>query len=154
MAGLLDVIIKHHQKNKIRARKFPILKASMAAAAVVAVADGDLDRREGRRARRLIKVLDSLKIYSTETGTEIFSEFVSKLQDDPEGGHAEAMATIAEVKDDPEEAAMVVLICKTISEADGVVSEAEAADIGRICKLLDVDPEAIEALDIPVIPDY
>ena len=35
MAGFIDILIAHHQKNKVRARKLPILKASMAAAAIV-----------------------------------------------------------------------------------------------------------------------
>ncbi|OHC75722.1 MAG: hypothetical protein A3G18_03435 [Rhodospirillales bacterium RIFCSPLOWO2_12_FULL_58_28] len=148
MAGFIDILIAHHQKNKVRARKLPILKASMAAAAIVAVADGEASRRESLRVQRLIKILDTLSIYNTDHAAEIFSDYVSKLRDDHEAGPAEAMEAIEAVKGDPEEAAMVVMICKTISEADGVVDEAEATSINRICSLLDIDPDAIKSVAV------
>ena len=59
------------------------------------------------------------------------------------------MDDIAKVKDDPESAAMVVLFCKAVSEADGDLDGAEKASIDRIKKLLDVSDEQVReyALD-------
>jgi hypothetical protein len=36
MAGFFDIVIAHHKRNKLRARKYDVFKASMAVAASTA----------------------------------------------------------------------------------------------------------------------
>jgi len=149
MAGFIDILIAHHKKNKIRSRKYPILKASMAAAALVSLADDEVHRRESIAAKRLIKTLDQLKIYRSDHGLEIYNDFLKKLEGDRESATTEIMKVIEEVKGDDEEAAMVVMLCKTISEADNVVNESEVEAIQSICDVLDIDADTINAIAIP-----
>ena len=119
MAGFFDIVISHHKKNKIRAEKYSVFKAFMAAAALFAMADGKRDSREDATLKTLLKTLEDLKLYRTGDGTEMYGEFVDAIAADGEKGREKAWSAIAEVKDDPEQAALVAAISATIIRADG-----------------------------------
>jgi len=145
MAGYIQILIKHHKRNKIRARKFPILRASMAAAALVTLADNEAHRREAMAAKRLVETLDALKIYRSDHGLDLYKGYLKKLNTSPEKAKEEINSAISEVKDDPEEAAMVVMLSKTISEADGIIYDSETESIEGICDLLGINSSDIDA---------
>lgn len=149
MAGFLDILSKHLEKNKIRSRKYPILKASMAAAAVVAMADEDLDQRETRAVKRLLKVLESLKLFREDDSLDLFNGYIDKLQKDRDAAMKDVQVLLEAVKEDPDEAAAVVMMCKAVSQADRVIDAAETESIGRICDLLGLDKAAVEAIIVP-----
>jgi tellurite resistance protein len=150
MSGLLKILINHHQKNKLRARQFFFLKACMAASAVVAVADGHACRREALAVKVLTNVLDELKVFDTKHGAEVYSEYLKKLDNDPDQGFKDAMKAIDGVRGDGELTQLLVMICRTISEADGIVRPEEIDAIDHICGLLHIDPETVKALEIDV----
>jgi len=148
MAGFFDIVISHHKKNKIRAEKYSVFKASMAAAALFAMADGKRDSREDATLRTLLKTLEDLKLYRTGDGTEMYGEFIDAIAADGEAGREKAMAAIADVKDDPEQAALVAAISATIIRADGVVHADESAEMDHVCEMLGLDPKTVAALDV------
>ena len=148
MAGFFDIVLSHHKKNKIRAEKYSVFKASMAAAALFAMADGKRDSREDATLKTLLKTLEDLKLYRTGDGTEMYGEFVDAIAADGEKGREKAWAAIAEVKDDPEQAALVAAISATIIRADGKVHDDEAAEMNHVCAMLGLDPGTVAALDV------
>ena len=148
MSGILKILLEHHRKNKQRAQQFFFLKACMAASAVVAVADGHACRREALAITKVTKTLDELKIFNSRHGGEVYSEFLKKLEDDPETGLKEAMKAIDAVRDDEQLTQLLVMICHTISEADGIVRPEEVDAIEHICGLLHIGPEGIKALKV------
>ncbi len=94
------------------------------------------------------KYLDELKIFDSKHGSEVYSEFLKKLEDDPDSGLEEAMKAIDAVRDDEELTQLLVMICRTVSEADGIVRPEEIDAIEHICGLLHIEPEGIKALEI------
>lgn len=148
MAGFLDRLVKHHQKNKDRAASFEFFKACMAAAALITMADGKSDLRESASLKALFRVLEEFKTYSRRQGEELFDGFVSAMGKDLEKGRAKAMEAIDAVKGDPEWAALLVAVCATVSEADGAVAESETAVIEQICAQLGLDPAAVKSYEV------
>ena len=95
-----------------------------------------------------LKALEEFKTYSRRQGMEVYDSFVAEIQAEPEKGRAKAMAAIAEVKSDPEWAALLVAVCATLSEADGRVGEAESDVIEEICTQLDLDAATVKAYEV------
>jgi tellurite resistance protein len=139
----LGILSNHLKKNKDRARSFHILRAAMSGAGLVATADGVACNRETRKTKELISSLDALKLYDAGLGIRLFNETVSMLNRNQKKGTETAMSDISKVKDDPESAAMVVMFCKAVSEADGHLDGAEKASIDRIQKDLGVSDEDV-----------
>jgi len=150
MAGFFDIVISHHKKNKLRARKYDVFKASMAAAALFALADGKQDRREDATLRTLLATLEDLKLYRKGDGTELYDEFLEALRYDGAKGREKVLEAIAGVKENPEEAALVAAIASTVIRADGVVHESEAAELEAVCEILALDPASVTAIDVDV----
>jgi len=148
MPNFLSILIKYHHKNNQRAREFFFLKACMAASAVVAVADGFACQREALAVKTVMNTLDELKIFDSKHGSEIYRDFLKQLEKDPEAGLAAAMKCIEGVKDDDNLTLLLVMICQTISEADGIVRPEEVDAIDHICGLLHVESSKIKALEV------
>lgn len=148
MAGFFDIVLSHHKKNKIRAEKYGVFKASMAAAALLSMADGKRDRREEATLKALLKTLEDLKLYRTGDGTDMYADFVDAIEKDGDSGRAAAREAISAIKGDPEQAALVAAICATVIRADGTVHETETQEMDQVCALLGLDANTITALEV------
>ncbi len=122
----------------------PLLEASMAGAALVAMADGVVTFSESNRVDEIVQRVKQLEAFDPHEAMDCFQTFVDALGDDPARGHDEAHAAVASVADDPEAAALLVRICVAISRADGHVDPEETAEIDAICKLLKIDPATVK----------
>lgn len=148
MGDFIKILADHLARNRTRSRNFYLLKAAMAAAALVAKADGVACSRESRRAKDVVRFLRKLQLFDPRHGLEIFTGHVKRIEKSPERGHAEVMRAIRPVVGDDHDAAMLVMICKSISEADGRVTADELETIEGICALLGIDPAAVSAVKI------
>jgi len=148
MAGFFKLLAEHHKKNKARSRNFELFKACMAGVALAAMADGEFARREDAALKKLMKIVDELKLYGAAHTRETFMGFVNKIQDDPEQGRKEALEAVALAKDDPEWAATAIMLAATISESDGTIDEAEIEVVERLGELLGIDPSTVESLKV------
>jgi len=148
--GILNMLVEHHKKNKIRSQNFELFKACIAAGALIAMADDDMVRREQAAFNTMLRAIDKLKIYQTTHGKELFQEFVEKIQKDPDGGRAEAMEAIAAVKENPDWAMTLLMISATMMEADGEIHENELEVIGQIGNMLGIDSSTVESLKIDI----
>lgn len=148
MAGFFEIVLSHHKKNKKRAENFNVFKACMAGAALLTMADGNRDKREEATLSALLKTLDELKLYKKSDGTRIYTEFVEAIGEDGEAGKDKARAAIAEISDDPGQAALVAAICATILPADGMVSDSETDELNLVCDMLGLDAAAVMAFDV------
>ena len=121
----------------------------MAASALVALADGDASLEEGAEVGRLMRVLDILRDHHPEEGVESYLRYIDTLRKDPAAiAHIRARVKSA-AGGDAEAAALLVVICHAVSEADGVVRDSEIAEIDRISSMLGVDAEAAVELIAP-----
>ncbi|PHS78326.1 MAG: hypothetical protein COB59_07690 [Rhodospirillaceae bacterium] len=149
MAGFFDVLISHSNKNKSRAEQFSVLKATMAGAALISMADNDLKRGERYATQKLIQKVTGSKLYREDDGMGLFEDYIKKLQNDRTTATTEILNDIAAVKDSPEDATMVIVLCKTISSADRDICPEELTCLDQICTLLELDCAAIKAIKVP-----
>jgi len=140
------MLVQHQIKNKKRSENFDFFKACMAAAAMVAVADGRADVQETAGLKQLIGTLDKLNIYSKVHGTELYEKYIGDLMDKPDEGRASALEAIEAVKAEPEWASLLIVITASVSEADGALDESEQETIDQLCALLEIDPDSIEPI--------
>lgn len=137
---LKETIHLHSERHKNR----PFLEATMAAAALVAAADGAVSFSERVRIDQLLEHLDQLKVFDPHEAVNIFNAYVDGLRDSPEDGRAKALSAVAGVSDDREAATLMVRIATAISRADGIFTETERNELGAICAALDLSPEECE----------
>jgi len=148
MAGFFGMLKSHYKKNKERSQSFELFKACMAGAALTAMADGEFDRREDAAMKKLIRVVDELKLYGGSHTKALFMEFIEKIEEDGEAGRAEALEAVGAAKDNPEWGATVLMIAATLSEADGELDADEIQTINRLGDILGLDTANIQAMEV------
>jgi len=117
------------------------MEGSMAAAALIAIADGDASVSEGAEVGRLMRVMDALKEHDPDRGLESCIRYVDLARKSPEGVAQVRDVVQKAVAEDSEAAALLIVICHAVSEADGFVRQSELDEINRLAALIDVDPE-------------
>lgn len=142
---MLDQVRESVRHYLDRRHHRPLLEASMAGAALVAMADGVVTFSESNRVDEIVQRVKELRAFDPHEAMDCFQGFVDALGDDSERGHEQAHAAVAAVADDPEAAALLVRICIAISRADGHVDPEETAEIEQICGLLGIDPATVRA---------
>lgn len=118
----------------------------MAAAALIAIADGDASVSEGAEVGRLMRVMDALKEHDPDKGIEFYIRYVDLARKSPEGAAEVRNVAQKAVAEDSEAAALLIVICHAVSEADGFVRQSELDEIDRLASLMNVDPD--EALEL------
>ena len=122
-----------------RTREF--MEGAMAASALVALADGDASLEEGAEVERLMTVFSVLKDHQPQDGVDAYLKYVDIIRHAEDGVDRARRAAVNAAQADEEAAALLVLICQAISEADGVVKESELVEIRALARLLAVQPE-------------
>ena len=143
--GLRELI--HTQLE--RHHNLPFLKATMAASAVVAIADGSIDFSQRIRVDQLLETLEALKVFDPHEGVDLFNNFSDFILEDPASGHAKAIAAISPMAEHPEMAKLLVRACRAISEANGEINLVEKIELITLCSLLKIKPA-----DCGLDPDY
>lgn len=149
MSGLLGRFSDHTRRIFARHRGRQFLEGAMAASALVALADGDASLEEGAEVGRLMRVLDILRDHNPGEGVETYLRYIDKLRKSPASTDDVRARVKAAAGDDREAAALLVVICHAVSEADGVVRESEAEEIDRLAALLNISSKDAVALIAP-----
>lgn len=122
------------------------MEGAMAAAALIAISDGDASVSEGAEVGRLMRVMDALKQQDPDKGIERYVRYVALARESPEGVAEVRDVVRKAVAEDHEAASLLIVICHAVSEADGFVRQSELDEINRLAALIDVDPD--EALEM------
>jgi tellurite resistance protein TerB len=146
MPRVLDLLKSRYRIQLERHRNRPFLGATMAAFAAVAIADGDACRLEGARVRQILRTLRELKLFDTDEGINVFLKHVSAIRNDGERGQAGVREAVRAGAQDAEAGALLVLLCRSVSEADGRVTDDERAEMARIARILGLEADAADAL--------
>lgn len=115
-----------------------VLDGLMAAAALVAIADGDASLEESQRIGTLLRDHPAFASFDSAAGTARYLDFVARLHHGEDGMRA-ATEAVREVATDHEVAALTVALCHAVSRADGVVLTSETQEIDRLCLLLGIE---------------
>lgn len=120
--------------SRFRNRQF--LDAAMAAAALVATADGEVSFSELSALDDLLDTVQDLQIYDPHVAVDIYRDFADAIREDREAGYREAYRAVARVAENEEAASLVVRVAVAISRADGDFTPAETATISDMCGIL------------------
>lgn len=133
-----------------------VMNGTMAACALVAAADGNIDAEERNYVRGVFGSIGLLDHIEEAAGMAAFDKCVSMLADDPDDGAKMLFEMIVPLADNPEVGNIIVSICQALTAADGHIEPDEIVRLREICKVLavrditvdmhegDVDPAAAE----------
>lgn len=142
--GFLSTLTDKFQEELDRHRNRPFLRATMAACALVAAADGEVSLAERVRLDQILETLEKLRVFDPHEGVDLFNEFSDTILSNSRVGHERAVeALLAGVGDDPEARRMLIRICLAVSEANGEKKLVDQIEIVTLCSRLDIDPESV-----------
>ncbi|WP_259782849.1 TerB family tellurite resistance protein [Aestuariispira ectoiniformans] len=133
---MLSELIGELRSGINRMRHKPFLEASMAAAALVALADGIVSLSERSRLDEILEGLDLLKLYDVHDAVDIFNAHIAAMETDMALGKEGALGQVTLVADDAVEADLVVRIALAIGCADDNLTAEEIDILNRICTKL------------------
>ncbi len=140
MSGFLGVLKDQYHTHMERHHNLPFLKATMAACALVATADGKVSFSERVRVDQIIETLESLQVYDPHEAVNIFVDYCEAILSSPRDGHPKVLSQLDVVKDNPETAALLIRICLAVAEANGKTSLVDQIEIVTLCSILELDP--------------
>ena len=139
---LIDQLREPLHDEKIRHRNLPFLKGAMAASALAAIADGSITFSQRVRVDQVLQTLEALKVFDPHEGVDLFNQYTDSILKSPQSGRKKALKAIRNVAKDEETAALLIRICRAISEAHGEPSLVEKIEMISLCSQLGVDPNA------------
>ena len=122
-------------------RNRSFMEAAMAAAAMVAAADGTVSFAERIALDILLESCRDLRIFEPHEAVDFFNERVADILENGEDGRKACLDCIAELSDEPDHADLVVRVALALSGADGDYSDAELIQVIAICDRLKLDPQ-------------
>jgi tellurite resistance protein TerB len=109
--------------QKVSDRDFLI--ASLAASALVAMADGVISAKEKQKMVKFIDGYGQLALISMDEIISLFQGFVRQIESDRHVGEAKAYAILRKIKNNSEHARLLVQMIIGIGQADGFFDEKE-----------------------------
>ncbi|MCB2100223.1 MAG: tellurite resistance TerB family protein [Rhodobacterales bacterium] len=140
--GFLSTLVERYQDQLERQRNAGFLRATMAACALVATADGQVSFAQSVRVDHILQTLDALKVYDPHEGVDLFRDYADAILADPQAGRAAALRDVTAAADGPETAQLLVRVCLAVSEANGEKALVDQIEIVSLCSRLGVDPAA------------
>jgi tellurite resistance protein TerB len=133
---------------KTNAKKYQnaeFLDASLAASALITVADGSIDAEEKRKTIAFVQSHDALSIFDNGQVVKKFRGHLDSLDpDNPDTdtdlAEMAALSTIGKVKKKDEQARMVLRLAIAIGGADGDFDAQEKAQAVKIARELNLNP--------------
>ena len=119
-----------------RFRNRPFLEAVMAAAALVATADGAVKLAELAMIDEALVTVRALKIYDPHHAVDIYRDYAKALHDQPVLARDRALKAIARIADEPEAAHILIKVALAIGKSDDELREPECDILGKICDTL------------------
>ena len=141
MSGFLSSLLSDYGQQLERHRNRPFLRATMAACALAAVADGEVSFSERMRVDQIFATLEELKVFDPHEAVDLFNEYSRAILESPKSGHEQALAAVNSVTSDPERANLLVRICLAVTEAKGHKTLVDQIEVVLLCSLLGVEPE-------------
>ncbi len=156
--SFIDTLLHQFHEHLERQRNQPFLRATMAACAMVASADGDVSFAQRVRVDQILETLDRLKVFDPHEGVNLFNEFTDEILAHSEEGHKLAMQAVIQGTPDAAVGELLIRVCCAVSEInagpDGNKALADQIEIVTLCSKLGVEPKACGLyVDDPDFPD-
>jgi tellurite resistance protein len=127
--------------ERFRNRHF--LEASMAASALLALADEEIALSERLALDFVLENLKELKIFDAHKAVNLFRDHAERIQRDVGSGKEKVVKAVAKFAGDEHAGQLIIRACVCIAKADGNFSEEEKAVIAELCQVLNLDPSKL-----------
>ena len=125
------------ERDKFRNRQF--LDATMAASALVSMADGDANITEVNILDQALEAVEELRIYDPHDAMDLYRDYIDGLREDPVATRDKIMQAVGKIEDDRHAARLLIQVCVAIGKADENFTEQEKAVIAALCEALALD---------------
>ena len=140
MSGFLSSLLTDYRAQIERHKNKPFLNGTMAACALVAIADGEVSFSERIRVDQIIAALDALKVFDPHEAVEVFNRFCDDIIESPQQGREKALQAMRTAADTEEKANLMVRIFLGICESGGEASLAKQIEVVLLCSMLGKEP--------------
>ncbi len=140
MASLIRSAKAAFERERERFKNRSFLEATMAASALVAMADGEVKFSELSALDDLLENVHELQVYDPHVAVDLCRDHIDAIAADAEAGRAKALEAVGRIAGDEEASRLVVQMCLVISRSDGEFSENEADAMRDLCAALWLDP--------------
>jgi tellurite resistance protein TerB len=145
--GIIESFKGFWAKYERNERQQQFLEATMAASALLAVADGEISFAELMARDYVLDRVTQLHCVETSVAVEIFRSYGEKLQQEPEKAEKEVVSAVKRLSLDTEEALLLMRICLMIAKADQEITPSEKAAILKLTEWLELDNKDLETLN-------
>lgn len=121
-------------------RNETFMEGVVAAAVLIAAADGQISSEEKQKLFGYVKQADELKAFSTDDVIAVFKKITDAYEFDAAIGKAEALKRVGRLKGKEEQARLVVHVGIAIANSDGNFDDSEKKAVHDLCVELGVPP--------------
>jgi tellurite resistance protein TerB len=127
-----------------RFRSRDVLEATMAAAALVSMADGTVNLTEASTIDQALEAVHQLDIYDKHEAVDLYHRNIEQLKADPNGARENILKTISKISRDQQASRILIKICIAIGKSDEDLIGEEKSTIIEIAARLGIDSAEIE----------
>ncbi len=124
-------------------RNRPFLEATMAASALVAAADGEVNITELNMIDQALETIHELHIYDPHDAVDIYRDYTDALYKNPAATRDKALKAVSKIADDKQAARLLIKVCVAIGKSDEDFSAEEKAVITELCTALALDRDEL-----------
>ncbi len=128
--------------EQFRNRQF--LDATLAASALVAMADGKVSISELNMVDRVLKTIHELNIYDPHVAVDLYRNEIEALQAEPAAAREKILLQVGKLRNGPEAAEMLIKVCIAIAKSDETVTDTERTAINDLCDAMGLPREQAE----------
>ncbi len=140
MTGFLNSAREALTNELKRFRNRHFLDATMAASALVALADGEINITELNVIDQALETVQELNIYDPHKAVDIYRSYIDGLETAPAATRARALGAVAKIAGDGHAANILIRVCIAIGKSDEDFSEPEIQTVRELCRTLGLDP--------------
>lgn len=148
MAQLLAGVRESLGRIFERSRHKPFMDATMAACALVALADEDHRLAELATRDRVLVRLRELHAFDTRKAVEVYDQYAHLITRNPEEGKRKTLELVGRLKGDHKSSERLVKICLAVGRADHAFSAHERSVVEEICRTLGLHPGDLGVYDL------
>jgi tellurite resistance protein TerB len=124
------------RRGLARFRNRAFLDAVMAAAALVATADGEVTFSELSKLDDVLENVQDLQIYDPHVAVDLYRDYADAIMEDRDRGRRDAFERVSRISGNDEEASLLVRVALAISRADGEFTSTERQTVSELCGVL------------------
>lgn len=148
LGGLRDKMLQGKDALLTEISKYrneTFMEGVVAAAVLIAAADGNISSEEKQKLFGYVKHAEELKAFSSDDVIAVFKKITDAYEFDPAIGKAEALKRVGRLKNKEEQARLVIHVAVAIANSDGVFDDNEKQALRVLCTELGLS--ASEFLD-------